>query len=435
MKVAIESWIVSANTGETDFPIQNLPYSVFHHGGGDRIGVAIGDQILDLCGCAQAGLLESVPEQTLDACIQSTLNPLMALGRRHWSLLRQRVTSLLQADGAESTTLRQRVEPLLLPMNTAAMRLPAVIGGYSDFYASLYHATNVGHLFRPDNPLLPNFKYVPIGYHGRSSSIVVSGSSIHRPQGQAKDPKSDVPRFGPTQRLDYEIEVGIFVGPGNPLSEPIPIDHAESHIFGLCLLNDWSARDVQAWESQPLGPFLSKSFATTISPWVVPLEALEPFRVPAFERPAGDPAPLPYLTSQRNVRRGGFDVTLEVYISTPRMRREGSDPARLSHGNLRNLYWTAAQLLAHHTSNGCNLQPGDLLGSGTVSGPSRDTRGCLLELTAGGAEPLHLPNGEQRTFLEDGDEIIMRGFCERKGHPRIGFGECRGTIGRPPARL
>jgi fumarylacetoacetase len=308
------------------------------------------------------------------------------------------------------------------------MLVPAAIGDYTDFYASVDHATNVGSMFRPDNPLLPNYKWVPIGYHGRASSIVPSGTPVVRPRGQSKPPEAAAPAFGPSRSLDYEMELGLFVGPGNRRGEPIPLARAEEQIFGFCLVNDWSARDLQSWEYQPLGPFLAKNFATTISPWVVTLEALEPFRAPALVRPPGDPAPLPYLDAPGNAERGAVAVTVEVYLSSARMRREGTEPVRLSRGSAADLYWTPAQFVAHHSSNGCDLRPGDLLASGTISGPAKESRGCLLELTWRGAEPLALPGGETRTFLEDGDEVIMRGYCERPGAARIGFGECRGQI-------
>ncbi len=418
------SWIESANRPDTDFPIQNLPFGVFCSGPSRAIGIAIGDCILDLSRAAQAGLLNSLPPETVQACSAPNLNPLMSLGRAHWLPLRQRFTELLRA-GSEH---QAAVEPLLLPMRKAVMLPPAHIGDYTDFYASIHHATNVGRLFRPGNPLLPNYKYVPVGYHGRASSIVVSGATVHRPSGQSKDPATGAPVFGPSRALDYELEVGFFTGPGNALGQPIPIAEAEQHIFGLCLLNDWSARDIQSWEYQPLGPFLAKSFATSISPWVVTMEALAAYRVPAYPRPDGDPAPLPYLTSPEDQAHGGIDLTLEVHLASRQMRDSGQPPMRLSRGNLRNLYWTLAQLLTHHASNGCNLQPGDLLASGTVSGPSPDERGCLLELTQRGADPIRLPTGEIRKFLEDGDEVILRGYCQREGFPRIGFGECRGDV-------
>jgi len=310
-------------------------------------------------------------------------------------------------------------------MKDAEMLAPALIGDYTDFYASIFHATNVGSLFRPDNPLLPKYKYVPIGYHGRASSIVPSGAAIRRPQGQAQDPSATAPRFGSTRALDYELEAGFFIGPGNALGEPIPIEAAEDHVFGVCLVNDWSARDIQAWEYQPLGPFLGKSFATTISPWVVTMEALAPYRAPLFQRPEGDPAPLPYLHSEGDT---AIDLTLEVEITSAQMRARDFPPIRLSRGNLKDLYWSIAQMVAHHTSNGCNLRPGDLLASGTVSGATPDSRGCLLEITRRGAEPITLPTGELRKFLEDGDEITLRGYCERDGLPRIGLGACSGRI-------
>jgi fumarylacetoacetase len=415
----LKSWVDSANDPRTDFPIQNLPFGIFTVGT-PSIGVAIGDRILDLRRCAASGLL---PHATAEACASESLNALMALGRDHWRALRKRLVELL---GAESH--RQLAEPFLVPMHEAVMLLPAIIGDYTDFYASIYHATNVGRLYRPDNPLLPNYKYVPIGYHGRSSSIVISGTPVRRPRGQSKDANAEAPTFGPSRSLDYELEVGFFVGPGNPLGEPIPIDNAESHIFGLCLVNDWSARDIQVWEYQPLGPFLAKNFSTTISPWVVTLDALEPFRVPAFQRTEGDPEPLPYLSSPRDRERGGLDLTLEVHLSSERMRAAAMEPVRLSRDNFRDLYWTIAQLLTHHTSNGCNLRPGDLIASGTVSGVEQDARGCLLELTRRGANPVQLPSGEMREFLEEGDEVAFQAYCGRDGHPRIGFGECRGRI-------
>ena len=418
------SWVESANRPDTDFPLQNLPFGVFRSGSSSAIGIAIGDQILDLRRLAQHQLLNGLSPATIAACSAPVLNPLMSLGPDHWSPLRRRIGELLHAQSGH----RAAVQPLLLPAGDAEMLRPAQIGDYTDFYASIHHATNVGRLFRPDNPLLPNYKYVPIGYHGRASSIVVSGAPVRRPGGQSKDPAAESPVFGPSRALDYELEVGFFAGPGNPLGQPIPIAGAEAHIFGLCLLNDWSARDIQSWEYQPLGPFLAKSFATTISPWIVTLEALAPFRVPAFERPTGDPPPLPYLSSPEDRLYGGIDLTLEVHLASRRMRDAGLPPLRLSQGNLRNLYWTLPQLLAHHASNGCNLQPGDLLASGTVSGPSPEERGCLLELTRRGADPIALPTGELRKFLEDGDEVRLSGYCLREDYPRIGFGECRGIV-------
>jgi fumarylacetoacetase len=342
--------------------------------------------------------------------------------------LRRQIADLLDADSPAWRANRRLGDRLLVPMAEVELLLPASIGDYTDFYASVHHATNVGSMFRPDNPLLPNYKWVPIGYHGRASSIVPSGTPVRRPRGQIKPADADAPTYAPTRSLDYEMEMGCFVAGGNPLGEPVPVDRAEERLFGVCLVNDWSARDVQAWEYQPLGPFLAKNFATTVSPWVVTMEALAPFRTPAFRRPAGDPEPLPYLRSERNSAAGGLDIVVEVFLATARMREAGTPPARLSRGRVADLYWTPAQMLAHHTSNGCNLQPGDLFASGTVSGPDRDQRGCLLELTWRGEEPLTLPGGETRKFLEDGDEVVMRGWCERDGAVRIGLGECRGVV-------
>jgi fumarylacetoacetase len=421
--MALKSWVESANDPGCDFPIHNLPYGVFCAGDDDRIGVAIGDQILDLHACADRGLLDGSCDDLIEACTAGRLNPLMALGPAAWSELRDRVTELLCADGTDSE-MNARVASLLVPMRDVEMRLPAAIGDYTDFYASIHHATRVGELFRPQNPLLPNYKYVPIGYHGRASSFVISGTGVRRPCGQIK-PKDGEPVFGPTQALDYELEVGIFIGRGNALGHSLPIAEAEDHIFGLCLVNDWSARDIQSWEYQPLGPFLAKSFATTISSWVVPLAALAPFRVPAFKRAEGDPAPLDYLQSPSGC--AGFDVTLEAYLHSGQMRQAGTAPYLLGRSNLRHLYWTVGQLLTHHASNGCNLRPGDLLATGTVSGPDAGSEGCLLEKQRSGA-PVRLPNGEVRTFLRDGDRIVLRAFCECPGLPRIGFGECAATI-------
>jgi len=425
------SWIESANSAAADFPLQNLPFGVFRtaENPAARIGTAIGDQILDLSAAAGRDLL---PVTARSVCQQTTLNPLMAAGPAVWSTLRARLSELLGADSCPAA-LRAQVQRCLVPQSAATMQLPAVIGDYTDFYASVFHATNVGKLFRPDQPLLPNYKWVPIGYHGRSSSIAVSGAAVRRPSGQSKPAESAVPHFGPSKSLDYELELGAFVGPGNPPGASIPLAAAAGHIFGVVLLNDWSARDLQSWESQPLGPFLAKNFATSLSPWVVTMEALAPFRAPAFVRPAGDPAPLPYLADQNDTARGGLALRLEVWLLTEKMRAAGAAPHRLSSGNFSQMYWTLAQLLTHHASNGCNLQPGDLLGSGTVSGPTPDSRGCLLELTARGTEPLRLPNGEERRFLEDGDEVILRGYAERPGARRIGLGECRGRV--LPARV
>jgi fumarylacetoacetase len=419
------SWVKSANLTGTDFPIQNLPLGVIDRGKAMTcIGVAIGDAVLDLSSAAESDCVPLIDEITSEALMEEHLNLLMALGRERWHTLRRSCFEMLR-QGSEH---RENIEKYVVPMSSVHMLVPCVIGDYTDFYASIFHATNVGSMFRPDNPLLPNYKWVPIGYHGRASSIVQSGTPIHRPSGQTKAPEAVTPSFGPTKRLDYELEVGMFVGGGNELGQGIPIAQAEEHAFGLCLVNDWSARDVQAWEYQPLGPFLAKSFATTISPWIVSMEALDPFRVPAFQRAQDDPEPLTYLFHEDDRRRGGIDLTLEVLIMTKNMRAASMAPHRLSRGNFRTMYWTLAQLIAHHASNGCNLQPGDLLASGTVSGPEKESRGCLLEMTWGGKEPIQLPSGETRSFLEDGDEIILRGYCDREGAARIGFGECRGTI-------
>ncbi|AHG89866.1 fumarylacetoacetase [Gemmatirosa kalamazoonensis] len=428
----LRSWVESAHDPATEFPIQNLPFGVFRRAGSDeapRVGVAIGDQILDLCACLAEGLLEDVREgPAAIACAAPSLNVLMSLGRAHATALRAGVSRVLRAGGAPTRYDRERAERILVPMADAELFLPADVGDYTDFYASVFHATNVGRLFRPDQPLLPNYKWVPIGYHGRASSIVRSGTPVRRPHGQTKRPDDERPTFGPTRQLDYELELGFYIGAGTSLGQRLAIDDAESHLFGVSLVNDWSARDVQSWEYQPLGPFLAKSFATTVSPWVVTLDALEPFRRAAFARPEGDPAPLPHLVSVVDQARGAFDVTLEVWLSTARMRDAGLDPCRVSHGSFADMYWTPAQLVTHHTSNGCNLRPGDLLASGTVSGPEPSSRGCLLELTTRGAEPLSLPGGETRAFLDDGDEVILRGYCEAEGAVRIGLGECRGLV-------
>jgi fumarylacetoacetase len=426
------SWVTSANHLDCDFPLQNLPYGIFRRTGAPapaHIGVAIGDQILDLHACAQQGALYHLPAPLVSTCRADTLNPLMALGPAAWAALRRHITGLLDEEHAGPET-RHRLASLLVPMRDAHMQLPAQIGGYTDFYASIHHATRVGKLFRPDNPLPPNYKYVPIAYHGRASSIVVSGQPIRRPHGQTRSQSSGA-EFGPTQSLDYELEVGFFIGPDNALGEPIPIAEAEDHIFGLCLLNDWSARDIQSWEYQPLGPFLAKNFATTISPWVVPLAALDPFRISAFERSSSDPAPLPYLTlpapDSASPGLTGVDLTLEVFLESRQMRQAGTEPALIGRSNLCHLYWSIAQLVAHHTSNGCNLRPGDLLATGTVSGPEEGSEGCLLEKRLS-EKPLCLPTGERRTFLEDGDQVILRAYSRLPTGQKIGFGSCVGTI-------
>lgn len=425
------SWVPAANETAADFPLTSLPFAIFTPaaGGTASVGVGIGDQILDLRALAAAKLLapQSHPGLTA-ACHADTLNPLLGLGPAAWADLRRQLSRLLGADTCPVGPTRDQVAACLRPLAGLHFELPARVGDYTDFYASIDHAARVGALFRPEQPLLPNYKWIPIGYHGRSSSLVPSGSAIRRPHGQRRPPGLDSPIFGATEQLDYELELGALVGPGNGLGETIPLARAGEHLFGVCLLNDWSARDLQSWEYQPLGPFLAKNFATTLSPWVLPLAALEPFRVPARSRAAGDPAPLPYLADVTDAAHGGLDLTLEVYLQTATMRATGAAPHRLSRGNARTLYWTFGQLLVHHASNGCNLRPGDLLGSGTVSGPEADSCGCLLELTERGARPFVLPNGETRAFLADGDEVILRGYAERAGFRRISLGECRGRI-------
>ncbi|KYC35036.1 fumarylacetoacetase [Scytonema hofmannii PCC 7110] len=422
----LRSWVESANRKDTDFPIQNLPFGVFqllNSGEPSHIGVAIGDQILDVSLCLETGLLQELPEHLQAACGESNLNRLMAMGGGASLMLRRHLSQLLQWNDRSPTA-----QQMLVPMSNAKLLLPANISDYTDFYASIFHATNVGKLFRPDNPLLPNYKYIPIAYHGRASSILPSGTAIVRPKGQRKSLEALTPSLEPTQMLDYELEVGFFVGVGNELGEPISIDTAEDHIFGLCLVNDWSARDIQAWEYQPLGPFLAKSFATIISPWVVTLEALAPFRTQAFKRDPGDPLPLPYLSFPVNTEMGGIDIKVEVLLRSVQMQEAGMEPFCLSRGSFKEMYWTIAQMLTHHTSNGCNLRPGDLLASGTVSGAASGSQGCLLEITQRGVNPIELPTGEMRSFLLDGDEVTLRGYCEKQGFTRIGFGECRSAI-------
>ena len=425
------SWVESAHEPGTDFPIQNLPLGVFRVRGDPappRVGVAIGDRILDLGVCASEGVFHDRAAAVAAHCAEPSLNALMALGPDAWRALRTEVSEFLSVDGEGYEHFKRLGDRLVVPMTSAELMVPAAVGDYTDFYASIHHATNVGSMFRPDNPLLPNYKYVPIGYHGRASSLVPSGTQIRRPAGQRKGPDDPAPAFGPSRLLDYEAELGIFVGTGNELGTRIPIGEAGQHIFGVCLVNDWSARDIQAWEYQPLGPFLAKSFATTVAPWVVTMEALLPYRAPAFARSPDDPAPLPYLSDPDDQRAGGIDITIEVLLRTAAMRESGVPPARLSRASFTDMYWTPAQMLAHHASNGCNMRPGDLLASGTISGAGEGSRGCLLELTGRGSKPLQLPNGETRAFLQDGDEVIMRGYCERDGFARIGLGECSGTI-------
>ncbi|HJW26983.1 MAG TPA: fumarylacetoacetase [Rhodocyclaceae bacterium] len=409
---ALMSWVESANDPATDFPIQNLPLGRFRRPGEEewRIGVAIGDQIVDL---ARAGMAKT-----------GDMNRFLAAGREARQALRLALSLSLR----HRSPRREALLPALVPLAEVEMGLPCPIGDYTDFYAGIHHARTVGSLFRPDNPLLPNYRWVPIGYHGRASSIGVSGQSFRRPLGQTKAPEDAAPSLGPSRRLDYELEVGAVMAVPNALGAPVPMAAAEDHVGGLVLLNDWSARDIQAWEYQPLGPFLAKNFATTISPWIVTLEALRPFRAP-FRRPEGEPDPLPYLDSPDNRSAGAFDIALEVWLRTAAMAAAGHPGQRLMASNFREAaYWTIAQLVAHHTVNGCNLQSGDLLGSGTLSGPAPDQGGSLLELSQGGKRELRLANGETRSFLEDGDTVILRGYCEAPGARRIGFGDCAGTV-------
>jgi fumarylacetoacetase len=419
------SWVASAN-GHADFPIQNLPLGVFSTESGPtpRGGVAIGDRVLDLAAARRADVFTGDAEEAATLAAEAPLNAFLAAGAGPRRALRAQLATLLTV----GSPARAALEPCLVDRAACTMHLPATIGDYTDFYAGIHHALNVGRQFRPDQPLLPNYKHVPIGYHGRSSSIVVSGTPVRRPDGQRKGPNDDAPTFGPSRRLDYELEVGIWIGPGNALGEPIAIADAATHIAGLCLLNDWSARDLQAWEYQPLGPFLAKNFATSISPWIVTPEALAPFRIAQPPRPDGDPAPLPYLTDAQDQAGGAFEIELEVLLHTPCLKAANLPPHRLSLGSTRHLYWTLAQLVTHHTSNGCNLRPGDLLGTGTISAPTPDGFGSLLEISGGGKTPIALATGHTRTFLEDGDEVIFRARAVGDGAAPIGFGEVRGTV-------
>lgn len=422
----LHSWVASANAPDTDFPLQNLPLAIFRRAGSAepwRPGAAIGDQVVDLLALRAAGLLPQDAADALAGTDNGTLNALMARGKPARVALRHALWAGLVQEAAQQAQWQAH----LLAQADVEYTLPARIGDYTDFYTGIHHATAVGRLFRPDNPLLPNYQWVPIGYHGRASSIVVSGQPLHRPLGQTKGPDEAQPQLRPSQRLDYELELGVFAGQANALGQPVPMAQAEEHIFGIGLFNDWSARDIQAWEYQPLGPFLSKSFGSTLGPWVVTLEALEPFRMP-FARPEGDPQPLAYLDSADLRARGGLDLQLEVWLQTATMRAQGEAPVRLMQSNFRHSYWALAQLVAHHTINGCNLQPGDLLGTGTQSGPADGQGGSLLELSLGGKKPLTLPNGEQRTFLQDGDSVQLRAYGERAGYRRIGFGMCEGRI-------
>jgi fumarylacetoacetase len=416
---SLASWVRGAEPG-SDFPVQNLPLGIFSEAKGlRRPGVAIGDYILDLT--AIADLLD---EDWRDDLAQPVLNAWLSRGPADHRALRQRLSEILSDE-----RYRDDIEPSLIGQSEVRLHVPCLIGDYTDFYVGIHHATNVGRQFRPDNPLLPNYKYVPIGYHGRASSVRASGEPVIRPCGQRKPPDADVPEYGPSRRLDYELELGIWIGRGNELGAPIPIGDAADHIAGYCLLNDWSARDLQAWEYQPLGPFLAKNFLTSVSPWVVSSDALAPFREAVPPRPDGDPKPLPYLDDPADRESGALAVQLEVTLSTARMRAEGAAPQVLSRGSAgAAMYWTAAQIVTHHSSNGCNLQPGDLIGTGTLSTNSDDGLGSLLEISRGGKQPIELPTGETRSFLEDGDEVTLRAWCEREGAVRIGLGECSGRV-------
>lgn len=423
---SIQSWVLSANESATDFPIQNLPFGMYRLRGtaaAFRPCTAIGTYVADLLTLRQAGVFDDSSQLAASALEAGSLNLFMAQSVTARLEFRHTLFDGLRAIGKK----RAEWQSALVPMDDIEMALPARIGDYTDFYTGIHHATAVGRLFRPDNPLLPNYKWVPIGYHGRSSSFLISGKTFKRPAGQTKDAADTAPKLGPTKRLDYELELGIFIGSGNELGSPVKITEAEEHIFGLVLLNDWSARDLQAWEYQPLGPFLAKNFASTISPWIVTMEALEPFRAP-FNRPAEDPQPLEYLSSNHTRTQGALEVNLEVWIQTEKMRLNGQPHEQLMRSNFRDSYWTMAQLLTHHTVGGCNLQAGDLLGTGTQSGPDPSQGGSLLELSVGGKSPIKLSNGELRNFLQDGDSVLMRAHAERDGYRRIGFGECEGTV-------
>ena len=424
----LRSWVESAN-GHSDFSLANLPLGIFSRDGGrPRGGVAVGDYIFDLAAACEAQLFEGAAAEAADAASGDNLNAFFALGASARRALRDAIQRLLVAGSDQHDRLQEMGESLLQPMSQCRMHLPARVGDYTDFYVGIHHANNVGKLFRPDNPLLPNYKYVPIGYHGRASTVEVSGATVKRPNGQTLAPGATEPGFGPSKRLDYELELGIWIGEGNDRGEAIPINEAGRHVAGFCLLNDWSARDVQAWEYQPLGPFLSKSFVTSVSPWVVTPEALEPFRCAQPARPEGDPQPLQYLYDEQDQRQGALDIELEVLLQTEAMRDKGLPPRRIALSSTRNMYWTVAQMVTHHSVNGCSLRPGDLFGSGTLSGSTPDSLGSLLEITQGGKQALELPGGETRTFLEDGDEIVLKARCRRDGHAPIGFGDCRGRV-------
>jgi len=424
--INLTSWVASANVANCDFPIQNLPFAEVRRKNSDeafRGAVAIGDQVIDLAKVNELAIFSGDAQTAVAAASQATLNEYMGLGQQYWSALRLALSKALR----EGATEQAQLSEALIAQADIEFALPCRIGDYTDFYTSIYHATAVGSLFRPDNPLLPNYKWVPIGYHGRSSSIDVSGQTFHRPNGQTKAPDAEVPSLGPCKRLDYELELGIYLGKGNELGDAIAIENAENHVFGFCVFNDWSARDLQAWEYQPLGPFLAKNFASTVSPWIVTTEALAPFRT-SWTRDENDPQPLDYLESSQNRELGAFDIKMDVQIETAKMREQGAAPSLVSKSSFKHSYWTVAQMVTHHTVNGCNFMPGDMLGSGTQSGPTHEEAGSLLELSRGGKEKITLNNGEQRSFLEDGDNVIMRGWCEKAGFARIGFGSVEGTV-------
>ena len=423
--VNLTSWVNSANQGN-DFPIQNLPFAIFRRKGSSEMwrgGVAIGSEVIDMAKLAELKLFSGDAQQAIEAASATTLNQLMELGYGINSTLRLALSRAFRTD----SKLQQSLTSTLISQDKIEFGMPCQIGDYTDFYTSIHHATTVGKLFRPDNPLLPNYKWIPIGYHGRSSTIGISGQSFHRPKGQTRAPEAERPTMGPSKRLDYELEMGLFVGKGTQMGDSIEIKTAEQHMFGICILNDWSARDIQAWEYQPLGPFLAKNFASTISPWIVTMEALAPYRV-SFAHPKDDPAPLAYLSHEQNTQFGGIDIDLQCFIHTQKMRNNDDLPAMLSESNFKHSYWTLAQLVTHHSSNGCAMRAGDLLGSGTQSGPLEEEAGSMLELSQGGKRAINLPNGESRTFVNDGDSIIMRASCSRPGSPRIGFGEVVSTV-------
>ena len=425
---ARRSWVASANQ-HSEFPIQNLPFGVFTpEGGRPRGGIAIGDEIFDIASALKLGLFNGYAARAAEAACGATLNSFFALGSEARNALRQAAGDVLDADGKERAQIEGLRADFIHSAAGCRLELPAIVGDYTDFFAGIHHATNAGKLLRPDNPLLPNYKHLPVGYHGRASSIVCSSAPVRRPSGQRKATGEQAPSFGPSRSLDFELELGVWIGPGNPLGAPIAVGRAADHIAGLCLLNDWSARDIQAFEYQPLGPFLGKNFCTTVSPWVITPEALAPFRMPQPPRPPEDAAPLPYLLDPSDQAAGALDIELEVFLCSRGLQSKGLAAQRLAASNARHLYWTVAQLVAHHTCGGCNLRPGDLFGTGTISSDAPDGLGSLLEISAGGRRPVELSSGETRRFLEDGDTIILRAHCRRDGFATIGFGECRGTI-------